>query len=73
MTDASRDWKTSPNAAEFLPEEIEQLQLGTMALCEECLWPRPVDTMCPRCATYDADQDRNPFDSDSPDDFTDLP
>ena len=59
MTTTPPGWKSSPNAPEFLPEEIERLQAGAMVLCDECLWPRPVDAACANCATYNVDQDRD--------------
>ncbi len=38
MSRTQRDsWRSSPHANEFLPEEIERLERGTMQLCEECL------------------------------------
>ena len=48
MTDFQA-WKSSPNAVEFLPHEIEQLQLGILTVCEECQWPRPVGGRCTVC------------------------
>ena len=68
MSMTQRDsWRSSPHANEFLPEEIERLERGTMQLCEECLWPRPVDGSCSNCQTDRVDQDR-----DGLDDFPDL-
>ena len=58
-------WRTSPYANEFLPEEIDRLERGTMDLCEECLWPRPVAGSCGNCRTHRVDRD--------PDDRDDLP
>lgn len=59
-------WRTSPYANEFLPEEIERLERGTMELCEECLWPRPVEGSCGNYQTVRVDQDRDGLD-DLPD------
>ncbi|MDE0175408.1 MAG: hypothetical protein OYH76_01225 [Defluviicoccus sp.] len=42
-------WRSSPNALEFLPHEIEQLELGILTVCERCQWPRPVDGPCTVC------------------------
>lgn len=53
------DWRASPNALEFLPEEIAALESGAMILCGECLWPRPAGGRCANCETYVVDQDRD--------------
>ncbi len=62
------DWRTSPYASEFLPDEIDGLERGTMQLCEECLWPRPVNGSCGNCRTCRVDHA-----GDGLDDFADLP
>ena len=59
MTAEPRDWRASPNAVEFLPEEIAMLAAGTMLLCSECQWPRPALGRCGNCEIYNADRDRN--------------
>ena len=61
-------WKTSPHASEFLPDEIDGLERGTMQLCDKCQWPRPVNGSCRNCRTCRVDRRR-----DGPDDFVDLP
>lgn len=67
MNAFSADWRTSPYASEFQPDEIDRLEDGSMVLCEECHWPRPAHDACNRCATYNVDQDR-----DGIGEFTDL-
>ena len=59
-------WKSSPYASEFLPEEIERLERGTMELCDVCLWPRPVEGRCGNCQTDRVDPNRDSLD-DLPD------
>lgn len=52
------NWDSSPYALEFLPEEIDRLEAGTMVVCAECFWPRPADAACDKCAARNADRDR---------------
>ena len=59
MTLQPPNWRASPQAAEFLPEEIARLAAGTMELCSECQSPRPAHTPCEKCETCNSDQDRN--------------
>ena len=47
-------WTQSPFASEFLPEEIDRLQAGTMILCERCQWPHPTNLHCDKCSDGDA-------------------
>ena len=61
MTQHDR-WRTSPHANEFLPDEIDRLDAGTMELCDACQWPRPVAGACRNCQTYRANQDRDGLD-----------
>ena len=58
MTATATHWTLSPNADEFLPEEIHQLELGTMIVCENCHWPRKPDRACDKCPTDNRDQRR---------------
>ena len=44
-----QSWRSSPNAEEFLPHEIDQLELGRLTVCDRCQWPRPVDGPCTVC------------------------
>ena len=61
-------WKTSPHANEFPPDEIDGLERGTMQVCEEFRWPRPVNGSRGNCRTCRVDRAR-----DGLDDFPDLP
>lgn len=65
---ATGNWNSSPYASEFLPEEIDRLEAGTMVVCAACFWPRPTGAACDKCAARDADRDR-----DRPGDGADTP
>ena len=53
MTTNTGDWTLSPNAAEFLPEELDELKRGTMTICPECHWPRgAAAASCDKCPAY---------------------
>ena len=57
MTDHRSDWTRSPNAAEFLPDEIAQLNSGAMTICDQCQWPHASGEPCDKCPTYNHPQD----------------
>lgn len=52
------NWKSSPHALEFLPDEIERLEAGTMTICADCLWPRLHQEPCDHGEKCKFNQDR---------------
>ena len=58
MNTNTGDWTLSPNAAEFLPEEIEELKRGAMKIWHHCRWPHRTNTPCDKCPTCGPNHDR---------------
>ena len=60
MTAEPQDWRASPNALEFLPEEIAGLAAGTLVVCCQCQWPRPAESRPRTCQTCNPDSNGHP-------------